>query len=287
MKLSTPPVVMLSGAGGGSPNSEPFRAGFDVGTTFEVISYPSWRRYLENAPCFDTLIDDLSGQIRDRVPEGPIQIIGISIGGHLGYVIATKLQEYGRDISSFCAVDAFAVHSTAASAGWFGRAMCLCAGLLAKRKFAELALVIRSRFWRAVLRLCRTRLINVIRILEAYGLTDSLLKADPLLEGELNMRLLIQLTAPSLAQIDREPKILRTSAILLRTALTIDSDDSWRRRCPEIRIYEIPGDHLTMLEAQNISAISSVFSAAMRESHLVGDLSHVQRVEESPTLAAP
>lgn len=264
MNISTPPVVMLSGAGGGSPSFEPFRAGFAEGTTFEVIRYPSWRRYLETVFCFDALIDELSDQIRDRIPEGPIQIVGLSLGGHLGYVIAAKLQEYGRDISSFCAVDAFTVHSTAPSAGWFKRTMVLCAGLLAKRNFAELALVIRTRFWRAVLRLCQARLINVIRMLEAYGLADSLLKADPLLEGELNMRLLIQLTAPSLAIIDREPKILRTSAILLRTALTIDSDDSWRRRCPEIRICEIPGDHRTMLEARNVSAISRVFSAAMR-----------------------
>jgi len=34
MKLEAPPVIVLSGAGGGSPNVEPFRAGFGEATNF-------------------------------------------------------------------------------------------------------------------------------------------------------------------------------------------------------------------------------------------------------------
>jgi hypothetical protein len=75
---------------------------------------------------------------------------------------------------------------------------------------------------------------------------------------------LIRSVAPAIAALDHESTALRTSAILLRTGLTGQSDEGWRRRCPELKIVQIPGNHETMLEPQNEAAFKVAFGEATR-----------------------
>jgi hypothetical protein len=78
-------------------------------------------------------------------------------------------------------------------------------------------------------------------------------RGGPLLQRELNMRLLIWVTAPALAEIDGNPKPLSAQAILLRTSSNAEFDDSWRRRCLHIDVNEIAGDHASLFESANIA----------------------------------
>jgi thioesterase domain-containing protein len=66
------------------------------------------------------------------------------------------------------------------------------------------------------------------------------------------MRLLLREAAPWIASLDRNPIALMAPTILLRTRLNASGDEAWRRRCPSIKIYEIPGGHHTLLEPENI-----------------------------------
>jgi thioesterase domain-containing protein len=239
--------------------------GFGGSTRFQRISYPSWRWYTDHDPSLAALVDELVRQIEITVPEGPIAILGFSIGGHFGYLTALKLQEARRQITAFCAVDALRVHSAAASPGWLGRAAKKCMGLISKRQFADLLIVFRSRFWRTLLRLCQGRLLTIARAVDAAGVLKILFHTDPLLVDELKMRLLIQTTAPGLAAIDSEPQALATPTILLRTATGNKSDEYWSRRCPTLYVCEVPGDHETMLEQQNWEAAVQLFHAMVRK----------------------
>src|SRR5215468_6781322 len=117
-----------------------------------MIGYPGWRRYVEIGFSAEKLIEDLAAQMAIRAPEGPIRIIGISIGGHLGYAAAVRLQASGRKIGGFCAIDSFAVTSASPMAGWKRRALQAGAALLRDRRFDEFGRFLRSRFWRASLR---------------------------------------------------------------------------------------------------------------------------------------
>ncbi len=272
------PVIILSGAGGGAPDLAPFRAGFPEATQFSILVYPGWRRYVEVGFTLQTLIDDLIRQIEILVPEGPIHIIGISIGAHFGYAAAVQLQAAGRNISGFCAIDAFIVRSAAPTTGWLGRALKLGSRLVRERRMADFAKFVRSRLWRAMLRLSQEHLVGILRRAKPSGRLHQSFAADPVLEHELSMRFLIRLAAPGIAALDREPIALNTSAVLLRTGLTAQSDDSWQRRCPQLRIIQIPGNHETMLEPQNLPAFCIAFRDAARESaELVGKQAFAKR----------
>jgi thioesterase domain-containing protein len=230
-----------------------------------VIDYPGWRRYIEPGCSMQSIVEYLVCQIETRIPKGPIRIIGISIGGHFGYAAAVQLQAAGREIYGFCALDSFMVVSAAPSSGWPRRAIQLAWRLLGEVRLMDFGRFIRSRLWRAMLRFSQDSLIGLLRRTDRYGRFCNISAVDPILEHELNIRLLIRTAAPGLAALDRDPVALKAPAILLRTALTADSDAGWRRRCPEIKIVQLPGNHETMFEPRNASALSDAFMEATRD----------------------
>ncbi len=262
------PTLILPGAGAGGDhavNPAFFCSSADDAARFQTIGYPGWRRYVEIGFSANKLIQDLAAQMALRAPEGPIRIVGISIGGHLGYAAALVLQASGREIGGFCAVDTFITTSASAMPGWKARALREGAGLLLNRHLGEFARFLRSRFWRALFRLTGTRLASAVRRIAPSGRLPWILDADPIFGQELGMRLLIQEVAPWTASLDREPIALRAPAVLLRTRTNADADSVWRQRCPGIKIIEIPGDHNTLLDAENPNSFRDTFLTGTNE----------------------
>jgi thioesterase domain-containing protein len=257
-------VVFLSGAGGGAPDLNVFREGPEDTTRFEVVSYPGWERCASDGFSAETLIVDLVEQIATRVPQGPIRIVGLSIGGHFGYAAALRLKAMGREIAGFCAIDTFMIASSKPSAGWKGRALAQGLELLRGWRFGEFARFLRSKFWRALVRLAGRRLPGLLRGFSSSGRPPLLSAFDPVFEEELSMRLLIDPAAPWIASLDREPVGLEAPAILLRTNLTAGDDAAWRRRCSNIEIFELPGQHHNLFEAENIASLRVAFLTATR-----------------------
>jgi thioesterase domain-containing protein len=258
MKDACPPVIVLSGSGGGVPDLDAFRNGANDKTRFEVIGYHGWQRYVADQFSPEVLIADLAAEIATKVGDGPIRIIGISMGGHVGYAIALHLQAIGREIASICAIDSFMVTSSEPSAGWQGRALEQALDLLRGGRIGEFVRFLRSKFWRALARLAGGRL----SLLLSFGQSRLLSHFDPIFEQEVSMRLLVRKLAPWIGALDQNPIALKSSAVLLRTRLTASDDAAWQRRCPNIRICEIPGRHDTLFEADNVAALREAFLAA-------------------------
>jgi thioesterase domain-containing protein len=252
-------VVFLSGAGGGVPDLDVFRDGVDDTTRFEVVNFPGWQRYVADGFSSEVLIADLAAQIATKVPRGPVYVVGLSLGGHIGYAIGLHFQAMGREIAGLCAIDSFMIASSGPSAGWKGRALAQGFELLRKRRIGEFARFLRSKLWRALARLAGGRLSGLIQRLSSSSRLPSMTAFDPIFEEELSMRLLIQATAPWIGSLDREPVALKAPAILLRTRLTADDDAAWRRRCPGIAIFEIPGQHHTLFERENVNSLHKAF----------------------------
>jgi hypothetical protein len=82
---------------------------------------------------------------------------------------------------------------------------------------------------------------------------------DPLMEYELTLRLMLRNTAPWVGSLDREPVALHAPAVLLRSKNTACDDDAWRRRCPAIKIVEVPGNHRTLFDPENIGILHAAF----------------------------
>jgi len=264
MSDSSSPVMFLSGAGGGAPDLDMFRDGVDDTTRFEVIGYPGWRRYVADGFTAEALIAELASLIVAKVPRGPIRIVGLSIGGHFGYAIALHLEAVGREIAGFCAIDSFMFVSSKPSAGWKGRALGEALELLRKRRIGDFVRFLRARFWRALVRLAGSRLPGLFRVLSFSSRPSSVSAFDPIFESELSMRLLVRETAPWIGSLDQDPVALKAPAILLRTRLTAGDDVAWRRRCPNIEIFEIAGQHHTLFEPENVASLHEAFVAATR-----------------------
>ena len=266
MTDAPPPIVVLLGAGGGTADPALFRAGIDDRTPIEAIPYPGWPRYISRGYTAQMLIEDLTATITSRFPHGPVRIVGMSIGGHFGYAIALCMQKGGRAVTSFCAIDTFMVSSAAASPGWKGRALKRSLILLRERRLGPFVSYFRSLFWRLLMRAAGHRLPALVRLFAPSGRLPRICRVDPLLEKELSMRLLIRKTAPWIASLDREPESLNVPAILFRTKFTSTDDAAWRRRCPQMQIVEVPGNHETMFEGENLQVLHERFVSATRGS---------------------
>ena len=159
-------------------------------------------------------------------------------------------------------IDTFMIASSEPSAGWQGRYLTQGWNLLRKRRIGEFILLVRSLFWRALLRLARGRLPSLLRRFASSGRLPSVSAFDPLFEEELSMRLLIREVAPWIASLDRDPVALEAPAVLLRTRGTASDDAAWRRRCPGIKVIEIPGDHQRVFDPENIDSLREAFITA-------------------------
>lgn len=266
MSESVLTFVYLPGAGGGGEGDlATLVAGLHYPVSFEPIHYPGWQRSIEDGFSAEVLLEELTAEIARRMPTGPISIMGMSLGGHLGYAASLRLQAQGREIAGLCLVDSFMIETSQPTAGWQGRALSQAMDLLRKRRFMDLLRLTRSKAWRALLRLAGGRLLNPLRRLSASGGLNSLLAADAVAEQELSMRLLIRHLAPWLAQLDHEPVSLIAPVALLRTAVTADDDTAWMRRCPYLSIHEVTGTHQTLFEAEHLGTLRNAFEAAVRE----------------------
>ncbi|MGC2774793.1 MAG: thioesterase domain-containing protein [Bradyrhizobium sp.] len=255
-----PSIAFLPGAGGDAPDLAVFRDGPDDPNRVAFIGYPGWSRYVTDGYSADALIDELAAKIASRIPAGPIRIIGVSLGGHLGYAAGLRLQAQGREIAGLCAIDSMMIESSGPSAGWTQRALELALDQLRQRRLGDLGRFMRSRVWRGLARACGDRLPRIAQRCSAS--VSVAVALDPIFEQELNMRLLIRTVAPWLAAADRNPVALNAPAILLRTGLAAGHDGAWRRRCPDLHSFEIPGKHHTLFDAENVGALHETFIRA-------------------------
>jgi thioesterase domain-containing protein len=263
------------GGGGGEHDMAAFAAGLRYPVRFETIAYPGWQRYVEDGFSAESLVAELTAETVKRVPAGPVRIMGLSLGGHLGYAVALRLREMGRKVALFCAIDSFLVASSEPSSGWQRRALGDALDLLRKGRFKELATFARSKAWRAVMRLAGGRLTGQLRRFSGSGQLPAIFTADAVAEHELSMRLLLREIAPWVAALDRNPVPLPVPAILLRTAASAQFDQAWTRRCPHVAIREVPGKHLTLFEPENIAGLRQAFAAA------------ADQLEASPQMETP
>ncbi|MET4391707.1 thioesterase domain-containing protein [Bradyrhizobium sp. F1.4.3] len=258
-------TVFLPGSGGGFPDVTQLKVAPDDDTPFEKINYPGWKRYVDPKFRPELLVTELAAEIGSRVPSGPLRIVGISMGGHFGYLIALYLQAQGREIEGLCAIDSFIVTTAAPTPGWKSRALAEFLETLKGRRFDDLHIMCRSKLWRAALRGVGDMLPTLLR--KAYG-QDWLVRAlelDPILKRELDIRMMARECAPWLAKIDEEPVPLSTQTALLRTRSHMASDAMWRARCPNLAVYEVEGSHETLFEAENVGCLRDAFVRASRD----------------------
>lgn len=256
------PVIVLPGASGHAPDCAPFCADPSDRERFVALRYPSWQSYAGAGLSGDALVNALAEDIRQRVPQRPVVLLGVSIGGHFAYATALRLESLGCSVAGLCVIDAGTI-AVARSAHWKARLVADAADLLRRGRPGAVLLLARHLAWRGLFRLAGDRLPALAR--DHAALLQRIGKVDSIFAEELGMRLLIRITAAWMPGLDDHATHLRAPAVLLRTGVTASNDNVWRRRCPSLRIIDIPGNHETLFEAENVGALRSAFLAATAE----------------------
>ena len=256
------PLVVLPGARGHAPNCTPFCAAPSDLDRVITLRYPSWRTQIEGGLTGEALAEVLVAEIMDRVPKEPIVLLGVSVGGHFAYAAALRLESLGHPVAGLCIIDSGAI-TAARSAGWKARLASHAADLLRRGRPGALALHARRLAWRGLFRFAGDDLPGFARrhiaALERSG------RIDPAFAEELGMRLLIRVTAAWMPSLDGHAPRLVAPAALLRTVASAANDALWRKRCPGLRIIDLPGNHETLFEAENAPALHAAFLAATAE----------------------
>ena len=261
-------LVVFPGAGGGDTSGSTLLTGdIEDAQLFHDIPYPTWKRFAANDLAMEPLIAEFSAQVMDKVPQGPIYIVGISIGGHFGYAVALRLKQLGRNVDGFCAIDSYMISCTRLAPGWPHRAMRPAVELLRGRRIREFAAFCHSRLWRACLRLTGDRLESLLHRFSDSGFLRLLSAASPTFERELNMRLLIRVAAPWISSLDHNPAPLSLRSVLIRTPAMAGDDGAWQRRCPNIRIVQMTGEHQSLFESDqpSVAALRAAFARVRKE----------------------
>lgn len=258
MSAARLPIIILPGASGHAPDCAPFCADPSERDRFVALGYPSWEGYAEGGLTGEALIAALAADISHHIPQGPVGLLGVSIGGHFAYATALRLESLGCAVAGVCIIDAGAI-AVARSTHWKARLISNATDLLRRGRPGEVLSLIRHLAWRGLFRLAGDSLPRLAR--DHVARLSRIGKADPVFAEELSMRLLIRITAAWMPSLDDQAADLRAPAVLLRTSASVSNDALWRLRCSNLRIIEIPGNHETMFEAENVAALRSAFLA--------------------------
>lgn len=253
------PLIVLPGARGHAPDCALFRASPTEWESIIALRYPTWQTYVDADFSAEKLVDILTMEIAERVPQAPIVLLGVSIGGHFAYATALRLESLGRTVAGLCIIDSGTI-TAARSAHWNKRLVAHAVDLLRRGRPGALAIYARQLLWRGLFRLAGKGLPALARDYAAP--LHQIGRADPAFAEELGMRLLIRITDPWVKSLDDHSVRLRAPAALLRTGATASSDVIWRERCPELRIIDLPGNHETLFEAENAAALRCAFFTA-------------------------
>lgn len=265
------PLIVLPGASGHAPDCAPFCADPSDRDRVVALRYPAWQAYADAGFTAETLVEGLATEIADRVPQAPVVLLGVSIGGHFAYATALRLESLGHTVAGLCIIDSGSITATR-SAHWKARHVSHAVDLLRRGRPGAVALHARQLVWRGLFRLAGDGLPTLAR--DYAPPLRGISWADPAFAEELGMRLLIRVTAPWMQSLDDRAVHLRAPTALLRTGATAANDALWRKRCPGLRIIDLPGNHETLFEAENTAALRSAFLAASAEWNDAGDTFH-------------
>lgn len=259
MNVARLPIFVLPGASGHAPDCAPFCADPSDRDRFVALRYPGWQTYVDAGLAGEALIKAFATEITRQVPQTPIVLLGVSIGGHFAYATALRLESLGCIVAGLCIIDAGTI-AVARSAHWKARLVADAVDLLRRGRPGAVAILARHLAWRGLFRLAGGGLPAIAR--DYATLLHRIGNVDPIFAEELSMRLLIRMTAAWMPSLDDHAGHLRAPTVLLRTGVTASNDNFWRRRCPSLRIIDIPGNHETLFEGENVGALRSAFLAA-------------------------
>ncbi len=232
----------------------------------EAIAYPEWRNLTDPERAMDHLLDGVERQVRAKASNGPVLILGYSLGVQIGWGFAHRFQRGGGTVAFFGAINGRVVATDKPQRQWLRQAVRDFACDLLRGEVRAVGAFISSRFNRLLQRAAGGDLPKMAGGWARRGRLPWLLSRNPVFESELNMRLLIRAAVPWTQKIESELPPLECPSLLVRGPDDAAFDGRWRSLCPRLDIMAVTGSHLAILQPPHFQEVVGLIKAAARES---------------------
>jgi thioesterase domain-containing protein/acyl carrier protein len=237
-------LIFLFPAGGGhmGPGLIRFREQCATTLNFEIVRSGDWRDWIKHDFDFDKLATRACSHIETIQAEGPVRLVGYSLGGPLAYVSALTLSRSGRRVEFVGLLDS-------------GVRM---RGKNIHNKGARVRLV------RALWRQCRGP-VEQRKLLMLLAQNDVLFRGagGVVLNNYLRMLLFAELWGNWFAQNGRSQR-LDSPVLLFRADRPGPPDRGWKDCCSDLTVIPVAGDHITMFDAEHLEGLVTRFVTAVQ-----------------------
>jgi amino acid adenylation domain-containing protein len=277
-ELAYPTIFLVPGMGGDTPVLIRFRKEWESIARIVTLEYPDWTQLLDLERGMEILVEHFLRQIHDVSEDGPVWLLGYSMGGNCAHAIAVRLIDAQRQVAFLGLLDteAESTFSIVLSAQLQKRATLL--------EEAQQALHDVGRIFRAIPQrdLMRVTALAIVRRLTSPRARPALSIAARLRHAQLPIRFSYHLhyyfnearrlaTAASWCRTVREaPVPIAIPAFLFRTnahSADTPADLGWERHLPGIEIVETPGDHNSMLGPAHLKTVCDQLRIAIDTVH--------------------
>ncbi len=261
-----PAIFLIPGMGGDEPRLVRLRMEWKGGGNVIALDYPQWPQLLERDGSMDDLLRYFLRQIEELAPEGPVWLLGYSLGGNCAHALAAYLQAAGRPVAFLGLLDAQAAPSLSGIlSAQLQDGLSLWQGLW---EFEQdigrlLKAVPQKQFTRtAALTLVRRLTTPWVRPLLALVARYHSLRL-PVTFGYhfhayLNEARRVALVNSWCRKIEQAPVPFLVPAFLFRSETHLadaPADLGWSRHLPLLRIVDLPGTHATMLDPPHLKTL--------------------------------
>lgn len=254
-----PLVFLCLPLGGDWQRLADFRRALSSSIKFKVLDYPGLESPLGKGATLRAMLDHAEAELQAAAPEGPLRICGHSAGGCIAFELAKRLSAQGRDVAFLGLLDAPSEIPKAAREKY------------RHNNFAHEFEQLRARAKAAGLKgVVQDRLVALLLSLRAYDVLRGLVLRRQRGQGHRGAY-----TAHAVMLHARARALLGWSASTYGNPVTyfaanarLDGakDLGWSKWLPDMRLVEVDGDHLTMLESQNLPALAAKFIGALTRS---------------------
>jgi amino acid adenylation domain-containing protein len=267
-----PLVFMLPGAGGDHPGLAKLRANCSDSVQFVPLEYPDWPTFAGPDASMDDAAAELAARIESIAPTGPICLAGYSFGAYVAWRIAEMFVEKGRIVRGLILLDADAWVRNPPDAPrdpFFTRLNRFVRMRLQSWRDGELSQGLAENLsWH----LTHGRGITVLRSLRHVRMLPLPQAFRTWLRFYVSRELHARVVIPWYpGWCDGRPVTALYPVILLRAEEPVRDraeDLGWGRYFLDLRITEVTGDHLTMLDRSGPRSLQERLPAAVAMLHL-------------------
>jgi thioesterase domain-containing protein/acyl carrier protein len=240
-------LIFLFPAGGGhmGPGLIRFREQCATTLNFEIVRSGDWRDWIKHDFDFDKLATRACSHIETIQAEGPVRLVGYSLGGPLAYVSALTLSRAGRRVEFVGLLDSGVRMNN-----------------MPNRHYKSARVRLVHAHWRQCCGPVERR-----KLLTLLAQNDVLFRGagGVRLNKYIQMRLFAELWDDWFAKNGRSQR-LDAPVFLFRS--DCPGPRGWKDCCSDLTVIPVAGDHFTMFDMEHLEGlVTSFVTAAQREAH--------------------